>query len=320
MYELQYPAEQEAAPDRPLTRRALHRHHRESAASATTGVSASSAPSVSTPTSIDAHRPTTTPTPTLPPGARPAQVPLTRAQLRAQRMSDARTAASSLSAPSAASALSATGTAATAATAHSAPSVSSTHSSASAFTAGTAPSVSSALTGTFPMLFNIEEHGPLSPESGDITALDAVTPLKLRELDIHERMWLQEMRHHLRNPTDPQVDADTLSALYDKYCTAWHTHSRRNKWSHTYVTNALGVALGDLLITYGDDSAWMISEDSEVPTFAVRDNGRSATFFPIDAVTRRWLKGYLGWVPAFLENVSENFSGPQDQGAAQPQR
>lgn len=72
MYELQYPAEQEAAPDRPLTRRALHRHHRESAASATTGVSASSAPSVSTPTSIDAHRPTTTPT--LPAGARPAQV------------------------------------------------------------------------------------------------------------------------------------------------------------------------------------------------------------------------------------------------------
>ncbi|WP_084618042.1 DUF3806 domain-containing protein [Jonesia quinghaiensis] len=297
MYEMQYPAGEEVVTDRPLTRRALHQNYRASAA---TVASALSAPSATSPGNAANSQPQ-------PRTAASPEVPATRAQLRTRNYRSAHTATDLTPVPDTKSAKSAS----------EAPQYRRAHSTHSAMTA---PSVASAHTGTYPMLFNIEEHGPLSPESGDITSLDAVHPLNLRELELHEHMWLQEMRHHLRNPGSPLLTVDQLSQMYDKYCTAWHTHSRRNKWDHTYVTNALGVTLGDLLVEQGEESSWMVSQNGESTTFAVRDNRHCATFFPIDAVTRRWLKGHLGWVPTFLLNVHENFGAEKAKTASDDQR
>ena len=138
----------------------------------------------------------------------------------------------------------------------------------------------------------------------DLTEVQATVPLELKEPTLDQLMWLEEMRYHLRSPSDPALDVNTLSHRFDEYCTAWHSHSRRHKWDHTFAVTSIGITLGDLLVAHSRHNKWVVSGSGETLTFAVRNNSRGATFFPIDAVARRWLAGTLEWIPGFIENAT----------------
>jgi|GEM_PF-2063350 len=157
-------------------------------------------------------------------------------------------------------------------------------------------------------LFDISSFGPISPESATLTSSQASAPLNLREPSIAELMWLEEMRSHLKLPTAPRLTAKELSEVYDAYCTAWHAHSRRNKWDHFFVATAVGIGIGDLLVLGSTDCKWVVSEDGKDITYAVRDEAHRATYFPIDAVNRRWLAGKLEWIPDFVDNALASFT------------
>lgn len=156
-------------------------------------------------------------------------------------------------------------------------------------------------------LFDIATFGPLSPESAKLTSSRATGPLNFREPTIAELMWMEEMRSHLKLPTAPRLTAQELGKEYDAYCTAWHGHSRRNKWDHFYVATSVGIGIGDLLVENSEDCSWVVLEDGGNVTYAVRDAARRATYFPIDAVNRRWVAGKLEWIPDFVTNALKAF-------------
>ncbi|WP_435298610.1 DUF3806 domain-containing protein [Timonella sp. A28] len=159
-------------------------------------------------------------------------------------------------------------------------------------------------------VFNVEDYGPFSPESADLTSIQAAMPLDLRDPTIPEIMWLEEMRYHLKSPQDPQLTPEQLSKLYDQYCQAWHGHSRRHKWDHKFVVTSIGITLGDILVSLSDHNTWVVSENNGSNTYVVRDKKHCATYFPIDAVTRRWVAGKLEWIPGFIENARQHKDEP----------
>jgi hypothetical protein len=47
----------------------------------------------------------------------------------------------------------------------------------------------------------------------------------------------------------------------------------------------------------------MVSDTDKGVIFGVRDSARKATYFPVDAVNRRWIAAKLDWIPGFIRNA-----------------
>ncbi len=152
-------------------------------------------------------------------------------------------------------------------------------------------------------VFNVEDFGPLSPESQDLSSAQAHAPMDLRELSIAELMWLAEMRYHLRTPEQPPLDADQLSKLFNEFSTAWHSAHQDNRWDSTFSVTSIGVALGDLIASGNPECVWVAADTDKGTIFGVRAPAQRATFFPVDAVNRRWLAGNLDWIAGFVRNA-----------------
>lgn len=159
-----------------------------------------------------------------------------------------------------------------------------------------------------PDLFNVEDFGPLSPESQDLSSMQAETPLALRELSIAELMWLQEMRYHLRTPEQPALDAEQLSKVFNDFSTAWHSRSETDRWDATFSITSIGVALGDLIAQGNENCLWVAADTEKGTIFGVRAPQQRATFFPVDAVNRRWLAAHLDWIVGFVRNAHSQMS------------
>lgn len=149
----------------------------------------------------------------------------------------------------------------------------------------------------------MEDYGPLSPESADLTSAKALGPLNLREPDLSELMWLQEMRFHLRTPDQPALTIEQLDRTYNNYCTSWNSTPAGERWDQTFAVTSIGIALGDLIVEASEHCTWVVTESNNMPVFGVRDNEKRATYFPVDAVNRRWLAGNLDWIPGFVRNA-----------------
>lgn len=155
-------------------------------------------------------------------------------------------------------------------------------------------------------VFNVEDYGPLSPESEDLTTANAQSPLDLREPSLAELMWLQEMRYHLRTPQQPALTVPELSKTYNDYCTAWNASPKDGRWDQSFAVTSIGIAIGDHLVETSVDCHWMVSESNGTLVFGVRDDAKRATYFPIDAVNRRWFAAKLDWIPGFIRNAREH--------------
>lgn len=157
-----------------------------------------------------------------------------------------------------------------------------------------------------PQVFNVEDYGPLSPESEDLTTANAQSPLDLREPSLAELMWMQEMRYHLRTPQQPALSVADLSKTYNEYCTAWNSAPKAARWDQSFAVTSIGIAIGDHLVESSVDCHWMVSESNGSLVFGVRDDAKRATYFPIDAVNRRWFAAKLDWIPGFIRNARDH--------------
>lgn len=146
---------------------------------------------------------------------------------------------------------------------------------------------------------------PEPPATADLRSVTSTGSITLRDLEIPELMWLQEMRNHLHHPADPGPTAAELSARFDEFCAAWHNHSRNHRWDPTYAKASLGVGLGDLLIAQSPTARWVLTNPDDGPRYGVRDENLRVTFLPLDAVARRWDQHQLGWVTDFLTQAAE---------------
>lgn len=158
-------------------------------------------------------------------------------------------------------------------------------------------------TRTTTQVFNVEDYGPLSPESQTLTSSEAASPMALRQPTLSELMWLQEMRYHLRTPNEPALEVEQLSKTYNEYCTAWIGNPAHDRWDKTFAVTSIGIAIGDILVETCLNCNWMVSDTEQGPVFGVRNETARATYFPIDAVNRRWVAGKLDWIPGFIKNA-----------------
>jgi hypothetical protein len=154
-----------------------------------------------------------------------------------------------------------------------------------------------------PKVFNVEDYGPLSPESEDLTSAQAEKPLALREPTLAELMWLQEMRYHLRTPSEQPLTVEQLNKTYNDYCSAWTSVPRKERWDQCFAVTSIGIAIGDIIAESSVDCQWMVSDTDKGVIFGVRDSARKATYFPVDAVNRRWIAAKLDWIPGFIRNA-----------------
>lgn len=143
------------------------------------------------------------------------------------------------------------------------------------------------------------EHGPGAP--GAPGPQDGA--VVLREPSVVELVWMEEMRQHLRAPGADLRSVGTISSLFDAYCRAWHRAPAAERWDPSYLVAALGVCLGDALVRQCSSSRWQVVDDEPRTTVAVRNDLFRRTFFPVDAVARRWLTAELGWMPAFVTST-----------------
>jgi len=152
----------------------------------------------------------------------------------------------------------------------------------------------------------LRSHGRTSSPQADPTPA-APGPedgaVVLREPSVVELVWMEELRQHLRGPGADLRSVGYLSSLFDAYCRAWHRAPESDRWDPDYLVGALGVALGDVLVKQCGSSRWQVVADEPRTTVAVRNDLFRRTFFPVDAVARRWLTAELGWMPAFVQSA-----------------
>ena len=127
--------------------------------------------------------------------------------------------------------------------------------------------------------------------------------VSLRDPSVVELVWMEELREHLRAPGADLRSVGYLSSLFDAYCRAWHRAPAAERWDPDYLVSALGVSLGDVLVRRCTSSRWQVVADEPRTTAAVRDDLFRRTFFPVDAVARRWLTAELGWMPDFVAST-----------------
>lgn len=150
-----------------------------------------------------------------------------------------------------------------------------------------------------------DERGVPSPRSG-LGDASADGQVVLRDPTPVELVWMEELRIHLRAPDVDITTTADLSRLFDTYCTAWHQRADGERWNPDYVITALGVALGDVLVTRGREhcggARWMVAAgQTGATTVAVRNDPFRRTIFPVDAVARRWITAETDWVAGFVE-------------------
>lgn len=127
--------------------------------------------------------------------------------------------------------------------------------------------------------------------------------VSLRDPSVVELVWMEELREHLRAPGADLRSVGYLSSLFDAYCRAWHRAPAAERWDPDYLVSALGVSLGDVLVRRCSSSRWQVVADEPRTTAAVRDDLFRRTFFPVDAVARRWLTAELGWMPGLVAST-----------------
>lgn len=141
------------------------------------------------------------------------------------------------------------------------------------------------------------------PEPEDLTEAQADTPLDLREPSLTELMWLQDLRYHLRTLDEAALTIEQLSTAYNEYCSAWHEQPEAARWDESFTVASIGIAIGDILCESSGHCQWVASDTETGTVFGVRDTEQCSTFFPIDAVTRRWNARQLDWIPGFVRNA-----------------
>lgn len=147
----------------------------------------------------------------------------------------------------------------------------------------------------------LRAHGRTTPSAPAPGPQDGA--VSLRDASVVELVWMEELRQHLRAPGADLRSVGYLSSLFDAYCRAWHRAPASDRWDPDYLVSALGVCLGDVLVRQCSSSRWQVVADEPRTTVAVRNDLFRRTFFPVDAVARRWLTAELGWMPGFVTST-----------------
>lgn len=154
-----------------------------------------------------------------------------------------------------------------------------------------------------------------STSAAELDAARADGQVILRDPTPVELVWMEELRVHLRSPEVDVASVQDLSRLFDTYCLAWHGTAEGERWDPNYVITALGVTLGDVLVSQSGGARWMVAAGQSSTTVAVRNDLFRGTIFPVDAVARRWITAETGWMAVFIDSMSVTLHRALTRGA-----
>lgn len=133
------------------------------------------------------------------------------------------------------------------------------------------------------------------------------SPATLLEVSAAEFGWLDELRQFwVESAVDPQ-DITAVSEFFDAYRQGWFAVRSTERQDPNPVINAIGVALGDHLVSAG--MRWVVADYGDGMELAVHADPSDVLVCPINTVAKRWtVDTGLGFLADFVAYVQGTIS------------